>query len=216
MNFKMNKTKLIARMMLLVLLVTSAFSFVGCAEKGKYMYISTCTQVGGINSVAYISDTEFDIANVNVNLYYGVHELNYLGQISSNPKENFPEIYQNCKFILSICVCNAIHKYEAYKGECCVELKTVSEEELFSKDFGYIDTPFFISNGVIFMHGENIQIPSEMFDKDSGTVHLLINLFTSKKNTIETGNNMPLVQSFINLRYQKKDNDKIVLSGYRQ
>ena len=37
MNFKTNKTKLIARVMLLVLLVTSTFSFVGCDMKYKYI-----------------------------------------------------------------------------------------------------------------------------------------------------------------------------------
>ena len=214
--FETKRIKLIARVMLLLLLLASALSFAGCAEKGKYKYISSCSQVKAINATAYISDTEFDIDNVNIDLYYGVHELNIFGQKESNPKEQLPNTLWNSEFTLLICLCNAIHR-SYYKDDCCVEIKKIGDSDLFSEDYGYISTPFFISNGVIYKHRENIQIPSYMFDKDSGEVNIFINLFVIRNDTnIGTGINIPVCQSVIELRYKKIDNDKIILSGYWQ
>ena len=212
----MKNKKLVAKIMLLVLLLTSALSFAGCAKKGKYIFFSGWhDSKGTIQSNAYISDNTFDINNVNVDVYYGIHRLNIFGQVKSNPKGQLPETYWKSKLVLSICICNGVHMSNYKDINCCVEIKTVSEEDLFSKDFGYIDTPFFISNGIIYKHGENIQIPSYMFDQDSGTITIRLMLFRDNTDVnIKTGKAVPLCQNYFVIDYQKTNENQVVLSGY--
>ena len=206
------KTKLIARIILLVLLLASAVSFAGCSQFHKYVYFAADNVSGGpdpklIKSARVSTDTkEFYDTDLNVDLYIGMHELNLFGQVKSNPKEQLPHIYQNDTFRLSVLLCK-----ESEKGKYeSVELKRIEDEELFSKEYGYISTPFFINNGITYMHIEEITIPKDYFYKDYGRVLIKLEL----SGYIEEHDEFyPCITYTITIKYSN-NGEKIVLSGY--
>ena len=213
MNFKTNKTRLIARVMLLVLLVTSAFSFVGCGPKYKYKFLASYDFGTIIVATAYSDTNVFDIDNVTLTLSYSLNELDFLGRADANPKEQLPSIYQDNQLELEICVCNGTHQGDVKYFNCCIKLTSVEEEKIFSPEYGHIDTPFFISNGIIYKHSDTITIPGYMFTKDYGTVYIELFLmyadkhlhwFDGKKLTV-------LSDTCIRIDYKKIDNNKVEL-----
>ena len=69
MNFKTNKTRLIARVMLLVLLVTSTFSFVGCGPKYKYKFLASYGFDTIIAATAYSDTNVFDVDDAELSFW---------------------------------------------------------------------------------------------------------------------------------------------------
>ena len=135
-----------------------------------------------------------------------MHKLNIFGQVKGNPKEQLPNIYWDDSFRLSILLCKELEN-EEYES---IELKRVEDDELFSKEYGYIDTPFFINNGITYMHIEEITIPKDYFYKDYGNV--LIRLELSKYSRDKNGY-YPCITYTIEIKYANNDG-LIVLSGY--
>ena len=213
-KIKLNKTKLIARVMLVVLLLSSAINLMGCLKEDKYMYIAHNRDASNeIQSIAYSSDVEFDIDNVNINVSYGVHKLNIFGEVKPNPKDQVASgTYKNYNFSLSAYICNCVDYPEEHpvQNTNCILFNYVCDEELFSKEYGYIDTPSFISNGVVYNHTDNIIIPEYMFDKDWGIVYIRLQLYVYLDD-IDV--NCLLSEDFINLEYIKTG-DKIEFYNY--
>ena len=217
MNFKTNKRKFVAKIMLLVLLVTSAFSFVGCSSKYEYIFISTYQGLDKSIQVTAYSDTNvFDVDDVTLILSYSLHELDFWGRADTNPKEQLPNIYWDDQLELEICVCNGKHSGSLKNFRCCRKIKTVEEKKIFSQEYGHINTPFFISNGVIYKHSETITIPSYMFAENAGKV--IISLFLvyadkDKNRFDETGQQTVPSFAIITINYNKVDNNKVELDS---
>ena len=176
------KITLTARVILILLLIISALNFVGCTQEQKYEFLtSRCYSDDAKSTLSmyvFSYNNVFDIDNVNVNVSYGIHELNIFGQVKSNPKEQLPYIFQQDKLLLSVCLCNDSHWG---KDENCVEIKQVSDEELFSKKYGYIDTPFFISGGIVYMNTDTVKIPAELFDEEYGKICIKLIFFSRER-----------------------------------
>lgn len=206
------KITLTARVILILLLITSALSFAGCRQLDKYVYFASDNISGGpdphLIKQAHVSieKTEFCDSDISVNLYMAMHKLSFLGQVKTNPKEQLPNLFWKYEFSLSINICKESEE-DNYES---VELKKISDEELFSKKYGYIDTPFFINNGVTYMHREKITIPKEYFYKDYGNVLIELELFQYLE---EAGEYYSCITYTFTLKY-KNVNGKIVLSGY--
>ena len=213
-KIKFNKTKIVARVMLVVLLLSSAINLSGCGQEYKYMYIAHhrgSTNV--IQSIVYSSDAEFDIDNVNINGSYGVHKLNIFGEVKPNPKDQVASgTYKNYNFSLSAYICNCVeyHEENSTENTSCILFNYITDEELFSKEFGYIHTPSFINNGVVYNHTDNVVIPEYMFDKDWGIVYIRLQLYVYLDD-IDV--NCLLSEDFINLEYIKTG-DKIEFYNY--
>ena len=207
------KSKHIARIMLLILLLSSAINLAGCDIKEKYKFRASYDFDTIIAARAYSDTNIFDIENVTFLLSYAIHELNLWGEADTNPKEQLPSIYHDDKLMLEICVCNGTHQSDYKDTRCCVKLNTIKEEKLFSKEYGYIDTPFFISNGIVFMHTEIITIPSYLFVDDYGDVdiHLLLMNEDERKVQIDTQRYLPYSVTIIPITYKKIDENKIEL-----
>ena len=209
--FETKRIKLIARVMLLVLLLASALSFAGCGQYHKYVYFAMDNISGGpdpkLIKIARVSTDilEFNDRDLVVDLYIGMHELTIFGQVKSNPKEQLPTTDRNDTFSLSIFMCKELDNNE-YKS---TKLKTIQDEELFSKKYGYIDTPFF-NNGITYMHIEEIIIPKDYFYKDHGNVLIRLEL---SKYTKEM-EYCPYIVYTITIKYAN-NNGNIVLSGYK-
>ena len=210
------KTKLIARIMLLVLLLASALNFAGCSERHEHEFYANYNCGTQIIAHAFSDTDVFNIENVSISLSYAVHKLNILGQVDSNPKLQLSGIFHNDKLTFEVCVCSEIHSC-SYKGSnCCMVLKTISEKDIFAKEYGYIDTPFFISNGVVFMHTEKINIPSSLFTDDHGYIKIKLMLFIGEENINghiyqEQEIYLPESETIINIEYKKIGDDQIEL-----
>ena len=213
MNFKTNKRKFVAKIMLLVLLVTSAFSFTGCGEKYKYKFPASYDFETIIAATAYSDTNVFDIDNVTLTLSYSLHELDYFGRADTNPKEQLPSIYQDDQLELEICVCNGTHQKGIKDINCCVELKTIEEKKLFSQEYGHIDTPFFISNGIIYKHSEIITIPSYMFTENAGKVYIRLLLMEVGIDVWIGSQQVVSSDTCITINYKKIDNNTIELDS---
>ncbi len=211
---KLNKTKIIARVMLVVLLISSAINLMGCLKEDKYMYIAHNRNASNeIQSIAYSSDVEFDIDNVNINVSYGVHKLNIFGEVKPNPKDQVASgTYKNYNFSLSAYICNCVEYQEEHSTEntSCILFNYITDEELFSKEFGYIDTPFFINNGVVYNHTDNIVIPKSFFNEEYGNIRIRLQLYMYLDD-IDV--NCLLSEDFINLEYIKTG-DKVEFYNY--
>ena len=76
-NLKLNKTKLVARLMVVILLLTSTLTLASCGNKGLeagfyYTSIGNDDAPYPMFRCAYKSDkTEFDINDVTLTFYYG-------------------------------------------------------------------------------------------------------------------------------------------------
>ena len=211
-KIKLNKTKIVARVMLVVLLFSSALNLAGCGQEHKYMYTANHTGSNLIQSTAYSTNVEFDIDNISIDVSYGINKLNIFGEVKSNPKEQLSPTYKNSNFSLYAFICNCVDYPEEHpvQNTNCILFNYVCDEELFSKEYGYIDTPSFISNGVVYNHTDNIIIPEYMFDKDWGFVWIRLQLYV---DFYDSEGFYLISEDSIRLRY-KKTNNRISFSEY--
>ena len=144
MNFKNFKTKLIARVMLIVLLLASAVNLAGCTSGYKYYRYQ---EIDAINrrpmtfrakSITNI----FDLENINLDLEFGIHKLSFLGQMDENPKEQYP--YRNYNIGFSIYICDGEYIVDfpdsltrLDKVENHFFVREIKEDEAFTKEYGY-------------------------------------------------------------------------------
>ena len=201
------KTKLVARVMLLVLLLASAVNLAGCNRTTKYVYFTRENYVGNIyliQSTLSTNSNEHYNSDVEFELSLGMHRLNFLGEADENPKKQLPSIYQDSTFTLNVILCNSLED-GSFNDKT---IKTITDEELFSQKYGYINTPFFISNGIIYMNSETITVPREHFGMDHGYILIKLELLLTE-STGEVYS--PVTYSFV-IEYINVDN-KITLYG---
>ncbi len=184
---KFNKTKLIARVMLVVLLLSSALNFCSCDMKYKYILSSSRYAHQGNYSpshfVATSNTTVFDINDITFNIAYATHQIQ-----KKNPKSSYPNVYgDNPILYFGLYICpyettseefwnfenqtyNDVDSFQNIEGYKFVN--GITDEEAFTKEYALISTPFFISNGSIYNHVESITIPKEYITGDQGAFML--------------------------------------------
>ena len=180
-NLKTNKTKLIAKLMLVVIWCVCVLNLSACGRTQKYMYVAKHNLYGNryvIQSSLWTDNDEYYNSDVEFELSLAIHKLNILGEIDENPKEQLPSVYQDGTLKLNVILCNSLD--DGSFNEKII--KTISDEELFSKKYGYIDTPFFINNGVTYMNSEKIIIPKEYFTLDYGSILIKLELVHNRKS----------------------------------
>ena len=147
-NFKINKTKLIARMMLIVLLLTSAVNFTACRNKGLEAGFKWRQHPDGTSDYfcAYKSDKrEFDINDVTLIFYYG------------------------CTKGIT---CPSFKLYFENKNGDIYLIKEVRDPnpDDYKVNLEYKETLFFNTYEKVFNYSESITIPKELFVNDSGVI----------------------------------------------
>ena len=191
-NIKTNKTKMVARVMLVILLISSAINLAGCTKtiSGYYYpydfqyYLSQETR-GDDSSIIKIwatSDSNiFDMNDIRFNLLYGTHANKYLD--IPNDKGYDLEYYlwygdkeyQNYTFALYICDLTLDYENKLYSRVDNIEniadhqfIKSISSEEAFSDEYGYVvKQQLFLSN-FYYKHIEKITIPKKYIKEDGG------------------------------------------------
>ncbi len=233
MNLKKNKTKITAVAVLLLVLISSTLSFVGCDYETPYGYydphdfpyhLSSNDRLGGNLQMYAISNTDiFNIDDVTFELLYGTHANKYIGRqdLKYYEAEDYP-YYNDTKYggyVFAIYVCRYEYMYEFPK--CLDEISNASnhdfltkipESEVFSENYGYILRQNILLKNFYFKHKEEITIPKEYFDKQSGEfiIKIFCILNNSEDNTYESAEH-----TYIILNYEKVDEDTIKIDFNR-
>lgn len=153
------------------------------------------------------SDTNnFSLENVMLELYYGVHNLDY---------DDFKGVYRHFPgetVFFAIYVCDGSEEtsiacpmdFEDYKNiENHIFLKELSYEDAFTEEYGYTMDYF----GIDYNHHETITIPSDIFTEDSGKFVIKICAFNPSEEN-ETAVTSTSV-STLKLNYEKVDEDTV-------
>ena len=173
------KIKLVARVMLIVLLLAGAVNLAGCNRTTKYVYFPADNIHGSnylLRSTLTTNSNEYYNSDVEFELSLGMHELSFWGNLDKKSKEQIRSKYPNGTFTLNVILCNSLED-GSFNEQI---IKTISEEELFSQEYGYIDTPFFISNGIIYMNSEIITVPQEHFGMNYGQILIKLKLLLAE------------------------------------
>ena len=221
MNFKTNKIKLIARVMLLVLLVTSVFSFVGCDMKYKYILSSQryCPE-GNFSPSHFVATSDTTIFNKN-DITFNIAYATYQSQ-QKNPKSSYPNLYgENPIMYFGLYLALDINSYEefwsfyyqTYQDISSLQnidkftfIKGITDEEAFTEEYALTPTPFFISNGSIYNHVEKITIPPEFVSENQGVFVLKFICFGYRP---QTNDYVAFFMKQIEFKYKKIDSDTI-------
>ncbi|MBQ7872794.1 MAG: hypothetical protein IJ360_02345 [Clostridia bacterium] len=97
---------------------------------------------------------------------------------------------------------------EFSKTEGITVVKGINEEEAFSKEYSLLITPFFISNGSVYQHVEEITIPREYVEQTEGSFMIEFSCF-QYLNGIESQSYVPYTTLTIKFDYYKIDENTI-------
>ena len=206
---KTNTVKqILAKVMLVVVLLTSVLSLSGCVTSQEYVYFGHKNDFGYSNLLEKrlsVEKNEYLNSDIMVELSLGMHKLNLWGQADNDPKKQLPNSLYDNEFTVDIFLCKLLDD-DTFDSK---KIMTITDDELFSKKYGYIYTPFFINNGVKFAHSEKITIPKEYFQKPSGKVLIQVELLITPPGEEQYS----YATYTFTIRY-KKEGDMVKLSGY--
>ena len=175
-NFKINKTKLVAKVMLLVLLLASALNLGACSRvsqvnRGQY-YRQALPGDHGVSIMAVSNTNEFDLNNISFQLYIGLHLKSYslMDWITTDKNElltktyevsEIPDIdsYKNFYYIVYASNSHDLDPDDDVLNYAYI-LKEIPFEESF-KDGAYNFTKMPFSSDYYYNHSEIITIPKE-------------------------------------------------------
>ncbi len=196
-TYKTNKRKFVAKIMLLVLLVTSAFSFAGCAEphvkKGQYYTENGPPYFWDGIALKVVSDTKnFELDNVTLQLYFGLRpkDVSWVDWFfndenkSNNTTEESIKIHDSYKnYCYLLCTYDyrlvmdedGIHTIDIdFNNENLHIFKEISyEESLTDERYTY---PRYPNGTYYFNYSQTITIPEDTFLGNSGTICIVIAL----------------------------------------
>ena len=209
MKNKTNQAKqILAKVMLVVILLTSVLNFTGCIKSQVYIYIATDNLIGNsylLKKRLSVEKIEYFNSDITVDLSLAMHELNIGGEPDDDPKKQATRYFCECDFTVDVFLCKLLDD-DTFDSK---KIMTITDEELFSKKYGYIDTPAFINNGMKFAHSEKITIPKEYFQKPSGKVLIQVELLITPPGEEQCS----YATSTFTIRY-KTEGDMVKLSGY--
>ena len=197
MNFKTNKRKFVARVMLFILIV-SIFAMMGCSNqtditKGlrKGFSGSDFSDESNACLIAYESDNnEFDITDVTLTFYYGFVLASGIELELSGQSYPVYELYFENEEGVSVLVKHVEENLISEKYECKV---------IFDDNYHIIE--------ILYNHSETLTIPQELFTKETGIIHFCI----YSENIREFDSKFRLINS-IEI-YYKKEKNNIILSS---
>ena len=186
---KTNRTKLIARVMLVILILVSSTSFVGCARgadkyaKVRYYqpgHFSPIDMMVSSNSKTFLKD------DVTFNLSYGFQKILYDGEFDNRVDYNY--FIEEYELIYGLYIANDdyyktvinSHWYtnDIENIEGCQFVRQISEEEALSDDYWVVTPHFAYGYGFReFKHTEKITIPREYVNNPSGYFYIIITMF---------------------------------------
>lgn len=169
---KFNKSKLVARGMLVVFLMTTIFNLVGCSLGYiGYNYYKTM-ETDGIHSrpasIRVKSKTNtFNIENLTLDLDIGVHRTSFFGVMDNSPKEQYAFPSYNIGFAIYICDGQYENSFPYYVDnleniENHYFIDEITEEEAFTKEYAY--------GGFGYNHQRKIKIPRECLSEKTGSI----------------------------------------------
>ena len=193
-NLKLNKTKLVARLMLVILLLTSALTLASCGNQSKGLEVGfdvNRDHMALAFKCAYRSDkTEFNINDVTLTFYYGGF-FEYSIDIERRDRFSYPT------FELSF------YDEESDKR---ILIRKVEENLVSDKYRAYVTNTNFFTRVISYNHSEEITIPKELFNKDFGIIYFCI----YGANVRENAEVRRITSAQISY---KKDGDTITLLG---
>ena len=213
-SLKNKKSIIAARVMLIILLLTSAVSFAGCGNKkpdgyhsySEYKYVINqeydTNHSAQVKMYAVSNSDTFEVDNLKLGLMYGIH-TNYViagREDNTGKKELIPfyhdDQYGEYTFAIYICDIENEHSVEEYTVANISDipghqlLKTIPEGEAFSEDYGYaFDNSLPFIRITYFKHVEEIIVPSYFINNDSEAFVIKIigfceNLLNSEQRVI--------------------------------
>ena len=173
-NLKLNKTKLVARLMLVVILIVGTINLTGCVKSqiGKGQFFDQ-TSIKSPISLRVISDTqEFELNDVTFQLNIGLHKKEYslfhwtttdTKNLLSQTYDISEEVYDDIYYIIYL---ENPDIKEVYRDDMILKnidvLKEISyKESLKDGKYNYSRMPLFYET--YYNYSESITIPKEYF-----------------------------------------------------
>ena len=210
-NLKLNKTKLVARLMLVVILVAGTLNLVGCSS--NYNYVRNNERRGDesqpVSLVVGSNTNIFEIDDCTLDLEIGIHQLSVFGKIDDNVKEKQYQFRPNQRIAFAIYFCDdemvqvipqSTTDIKSIEGHWFV--KEITEEEAFTKEYGY---NYLKSN-----HVEKITIPTEFIDENSGAVALKLVIYSVDKSSLYTFKRF----FYIKLEFERTNDSTIKITNF--
>ena len=194
-KMKLNKTKILARVMLVVVLLTNTLGLVSCGNKGiksgfYYVKLGSDDALYPMFRCAYKSDkTEYKINDVTLTFYFG-------GLYSLNLREGYDISYP---------------VYELYFSNNWNDLQKNLikhvEDELISEKYRFTTKSVLFYNFCEFNYSVELTIPEALFEDAEGVIWFSL----YSRNINDEFEEMKMLET-IDV-YYKKDGDKIFLSS---
>ena len=160
-KIKTNKTKIIARVMLVILLLSSAINLAGCGNKElEAGFEGEIKDMAPIFVCAYKSDkSEFEIDNVTLTFYYG-------GAFESSVERDRIKRFSYPTFEI----------YFVNDEEMRILVKRVEENLVSEKYRTWIgrESKIWKKSKRFFNHSEVFTIPEDLFTKESGMIYFYL------------------------------------------
>ena len=209
------KTKLIARIMVFVLLLTSVFSFAGCGHMYKYYRRRELYRVGSIPPGDFwlrSKTNTFDVDNVTLELVIGLNKVSLFGKMKESLEDQYsiPKRASDMGFAIYICKREFAREFthksmDIENIENHLFIRKITRQEASAKEYRF---NIFKSN-----HKENITIPSVFLDEIEGS-------FVIKLATYYQYNDSPYFYCSesrifnIVLEYEKISDNQIVITNF--
>ena len=179
-----------------------------------------------LDMYAVSDNNTFFVNDITFELIYGTHATEYVGRQDITEcdidsylfcylREYHEEIYGDYYFGLYICdyddsieFINGDLVYDIESLENYELIKTISEEEAFSDDYGYALKSFLLLSNKFFRHIEPITIPSEYIKDDRGSFTISIIAYCEN---LEDGNYIVDLVRKIIFEYEKVDENTIII-----
>ena len=228
-NLKTNKTKLIAKLMLVAVLGVSILNLTGCYKTpdGCYhpydydYYLSQKNNAARLRIWATSDKNVFKTDDISFNLIYGTHANEYLGRQDKKMYDLEDYLWYGTKeyedYIFALYICDGDFRNTFVSDEYCIEnienipdhefIKSISAEEAFSEDYGYV-----VRNQILFpslfyyKHIEDITIPKEYVKEDRGS---FVIKFISYYKDLEKNPYFPSIIEYIIFEYKKVDENTV-------
>ena len=161
----------------------------------------------------------FDKSDVTFNIAYSTHFAT-----NKNPKLEYTKGDDKLYFALYVCPYESIDERQNYMAnyahgteeeiediEGYALVKSMDEQEALSDKYAVIDTPQFISRGLIYHHTENVTIPSDFLSSTDGAFMLKLVCFKYMNSANSYG---AYFYNYIIFHYNRNLKLKLILSFF--
>lgn len=160
---------------LLIWLTMFCLLLVGCSSNVKYENGFEYTNTPNMIMFGSRSDTDlFDKSSVTFDIYFGLYDVGYCEKYGTDPKmfyqkEGDETIFFGlyiCDSNYSLSIVNDIEISDYKMIEKHYFVKEISQEDAFSEEYGFFAD---YRKGITYNHSEEITIPIEFFENETGS-----------------------------------------------